>query len=57
MVLHLEEVMTCEPATLYTVIIIIQISATRTVHRPATAMEAALPKHFWQDRINSIRMK
>ena len=49
--------MTCEPATLHTVIIIIQISATRTVRRAATAMEAALLNHSWQDRINSIRTK
>ena len=48
--------MTCEPATLHT-IIIIQISATRTVRRAATAMEAALLVHSWQDRIISIRMK
>ena len=37
--------------------ILIQISATRTVRRAATAMQATLPKHCWQDRINSIRMK
>ena len=48
--------MTCEPATLHT-IIFIQISATRTVRRAATAMEAALLDHSWQDRIISIRMK
>ena len=47
--------MTCKSATLHT--IIIQISATRTVRRPATAMEAALLNHSWQDRINSIRTK
>ena len=55
MVLHLEEVMTCESAAIHT--IIIQISATRTVRRAATAMEAALLDHSWQDRIISIRMK
>ena len=53
LVLRLEEVMTCK--SLHTVII--QISATRTVHRAATAMETALLDHFWQDRIISIRMK
>ena len=47
--------MTCEPATLHP--IIFQISATRTVRRAATAMEAALLDHSWQDRIISIRMK
>ena len=50
----LEEVMTCK-STLDT--IFIQISATRTVRRAATAIEAALLDHFWQDRIISIRMK
>ena len=53
MVLRLEKVMTCE--SLHTGII--QISATRTVHRAATAMEAALLSHFWQDLLDSIRMK
>ena len=53
MVLRLAEVMTCK--SLHTVII--QISATRTVHRAATAIETALLDHFWQDRIISIRMK
>ena len=47
------EVMTC----IFIPTILIQISATRTVHRAATAMQATLPKHCWQDRINSIRMK
>ena len=47
--------MTCTSATLHT--IIIQISATRTVRRAATALEAALLDHSWQDRINSMRMK
>ena len=37
--------MTCKPATLHTIIIVIQISATRTVRRAATAMEAALLNH------------
>ena len=53
MVLLLEEVMIYK--SLHTVII--QISATRTVRRAATAIEAALLDHFWQDRIISIRMK
>ena len=53
MVLRLEEVMTYK--SLQTVII--QISATRTVHRAATAMEAFLPKDSWQEGINSVRMK
>ena len=53
LVLRLEVVMTCK--SLHT--FIIQISATRTVHRAATAMETALLDHFWQDRIISIRMK
>ena len=53
LVLRLAEVMTCK--SLHTVII--QISATRTVHRAATAMETALLIHSWQDRIISIRMK
>ena len=53
LVLPLEEVMTCK--SLHT--FIIQISATRTVHRAATAMETALLDHFWQDGIISIRMK
>ena len=53
LVLRLEEVMTCK--SLHTVII--QISATRTVHRAATAMETALLDHFWQDLLDSIRMK
>ena len=54
-VLRLEEVKTWEStlATIY----IIQISATRTVRRAATAIEAALLNHFWQDRTISIRMK
>ena len=55
LVLRLEEVMTYKSGGLHT--IIIQISATRTVRRAATAMEAALLDHFWQDRIISIRMK
>ena len=55
LVLRLEEVMTYKSGGLHT--IIIQISATRTVRRAATAMEAALLNHSWQDRINSIRMK
>ena len=52
---RLEEVMTWESilATIY----IIQISATRTVRRAATAMETALLDHFWLDRIILIRMK
>ena len=52
---RLGEVMTWESilATIY----IIQISATRTVRRAATAMETALLDHFWQDRIISLRMK
>ena len=52
---RLEEVLTCESSLdqIYT----IQISATRTVRRAATAIEAALLNHFWQDRIFSIRMK
>ena len=54
-VLRLEEVMTWE-STLDT-IYFIQISATRTVRRAATAMETALLDHSWQDRIFSIRMK
>ena len=54
-VLLLEEVTTCE--SLLETIYFIQISATRTVHRAATAMETALLDHFWQDRIFSIRMK
>ena len=45
--------MTCK--SLHTVII--QISATRTVRQAATAMEAALLNHSWQDRIISIQMK
>ena len=53
LVLRLEEVMTWK--SLHTVII--QISATRTVHRAATAIETALLDHFWQDRIISIQMK
>ena len=53
LVLRLEEVMTCK--SLHTVII--QISATRTVHRAATAIETALLDHFWQDLLDSIRMK
>ena len=53
MVLLLEEVMIYK--SLHTVII--QISATRTVRRAATAIEAALLDHFWQDRIILIRMK
>ena len=53
MVLLLEEVMIYK--SLHTVII--QISATRTVRRAATAIEAALLDHFWQDRTISIRMK
>ena len=55
MVLRLEEVMTCKSTldTIYT----LQISATRTVRRAATAMETALLDHFWQDRIISLRMK
>ena len=55
MALRLEEVMTCKSTldTIYT----IQISATRTVRRAATAIEVALLDHFWQDRIISIRMK
>ena len=52
MVLLLEGVMTCK--SFHT---IIQISATLTVHRAATAMETALLDHSWQDRIISIRMK
>ena len=53
--LRLEEVMTWESilATIY----IIQISATRTVRRAATAMETALLDHFWLDHIILIRMK
>ena len=47
--------MTCKSAPIHT--IIIQISATRTVRRPATTIEAALLDHFWQDRLISIRMK
>ena len=52
---RLEEVLTweCSLDQIYT----IQISATRTVRRAATAIEAALLNHFWQDRIFSIRMK
>ena len=52
---RLEEAMTWESilATIY----IIQISATRTVRRAATAMEPTLLDHFWRDRIISIRMK
>ena len=53
--LRLEEVMTCK-STLDT-ISTLQISATRTVRRAATAMETALLDHFWQDRIISLRMK
>ena len=53
MVLLLEEVMIYK--SLHTVII--QISATLTVRRAATAIEAALLDHFWQDRTISIRMK
>ena len=53
MVLLLEEVMIYK--SLHTVII--QISATRTVRRAATAIEAALLYHFWQDRSISVRMK
>ena len=53
--LRLEEVMTCK-STLDT-IYIVQISATRTVRRAATAMETALLDHFWLDRIISLRMK
>ena len=37
--------------------ILIQISATRTVRRAATVLEATLLNHSWQDRIISIRMK
>ena len=54
-VLRLEEVMTWE--SLLATIYFIQISATRTVRRAATAMETALLDHFWQERILSIRMK
>ena len=52
---RLEEVLTCESSLdqIYT----IQISATRTVRRAATAMETTLLDHFWQDRIISLRMK
>ena len=52
---RLGEVMTWESilATIY----IIQISATRTVRRAATAMETALLDHFWLDHIILIRMK
>ena len=53
--LRLEEVMTCKSTldTIYT----LQISATRTVRRAATAMETALLDHFWLDHIILIRMK
>ena len=53
MALFLEEVMTC----IFIPTILIQISASRTVRRAATAMKAPLLVHSWQDRINSIRMK
>ena len=55
MVLRLEEVTTWE--SLLVSIHFMQISATRTVRRAATAMETALLNHFWQDLIFSIRMK
>ena len=53
LVLFLEEVMTCIfiPRTL------IQISASRTVRRAATALDATLLVHSWEDRIISVRMK
>ena len=51
--LFLEEVMTC----IFIPTVPIQISATRTVRRAATALEATLLVHSWQDRIISIRMK
>ena len=54
-VLRLEEVLTCE--SLLDIIQFIQISATRTVRRAATAMETALLNHFWQDRLIPIQMK
>ena len=47
--------MTCE--SLLDIIHFIQISATRTVRRAATAWEATLLKHSWQERFVSIRMK
>ena len=54
LVLFLEEViMTC----IFIPTILIQISATRTVRQAATALEATLLIHSWQDRIISIRMK
>ena len=37
--------------------VLAQISATRTVRRAPTDMQAPLPEHSWQDRINSIRLK
>ena len=52
---RLEEVMTWE--SILATIHIIQISATRTVRRAATAMETALLDHFWLDHIILIRMK
>ena len=36
---------------------LIQISASRTVRRAATALDATLLVHSWQDRIISVRMK
>ena len=54
-VLRLVEVLTCE--SILGTIYFIQISATRTVRRAATAMETALLNHSWQDRMFSIRMK
>ena len=51
--LFLGKVMTC----IFIPAILIQISAPRTVRRVATALEALLPIHSWQDRIISIRMK
>ena len=56
-VLRLEEVMTCESIATIDTIYTIQISATRTVRRAATAMETALLDHFWLDHIILIRMK
>ena len=49
--------MTCNSS--FQTVVLIQISATRTVRRAATAWQATvtLLKHSWQDRFILIRMK
>ena len=49
--------MTCKSIATIDTIYTIQISASRTVRRAATAMETALLDHFWLDHIILIRMK